>query len=208
MVIIPIGIDCEVAEVLKKINIRTVAYPFDWNVTYCGVNEIIKNNFKDFVPTTRYGIQKNPKYSTVFNKYGTMFIHEDWIKDEKNEQNKYYRRIERFQKLLNDSNETIYFIRKGHMFHHHTEYYFQDDMESVTDLSNFLRQSYPKLTFKIILTICCPSCYNDDIPLIEDPNIVVFKNIRDIPINLYHCMIQEILPYIDKNEINLPQKQV
>lgn len=211
MIIIPIGVDCGVADALKKLNKRNCAYPFDWNVTYCGVSEILKNTFCDFVPMTRYGIQKDPRYSSVFNKYGVLFIHDDWMKNAKVEQDKYHRRVERFQKVLNEhsksseTGDTIYFIRKGHMFHHHTEYYFQDDVESVTELSNFLKQTYPNLKYKIILIFCCPSCYRYHIPNISDPNIFITNNIANVDIrtgsdNLCKCMMKEVLPFIEKNE--------
>ena len=206
MVIIPIGIDCGVAAALKQLNERTVAYPFDWNVTYGGIVDILKNDFCDFVPTCRYGIQQNPQYSSVFNKYGTLFIHEDWIKNEKEEQAKYHRRIERFKSLLDQhSSDTFYFIRKGHMFHHHREYYFQDDVESVCELSKVLKQKYPNMKFKIILIICCPSCHKHGIPFVDDKNIVVFSNLKNINIrntqdNLSHCLSKDVLPFIYKNQ--------
>lgn len=204
MVIIPIGIDCGVAAALKQLNKRNIAYPFDWNVTYCGITDILKNDFRDFVPTSRYGIQTDPRYSSVFNKYGVLFIHDDWFKNEKSEQEKYHRRVERLRKLLNEpSNDTFYFIRKGHMFHHHREYYFQDDVESVSELSKFIKQSYPNMKYKIFLIICCPVCHRAGIPSINDENIIVINNLRNIDIrntqdNLYSCMVKDIFPTIEK----------
>lgn len=37
--IIPIGVDCAMADFTKKYNLRNASYPFDWLVTYNGVNE-------------------------------------------------------------------------------------------------------------------------------------------------------------------------
>lgn len=209
MLIIPVGIDCGVAAALKQLNQRTVAYPFDWNVTYCGISDILKNDFRDFVPTTRYGIQADPRYSSVFNKYGVLFIHDDWIKNEKVEQEKYHRRVDRFKNLLAEPrDDTIYFIRKGHMFHHHREYYFQDDVESVCELSNFLKHSYPRMKYKIILILCCPACHRQGIPMITDANILVVNNIKNIDIrttqdNLCACMAKDVFSLIKKNEQSL-----
>ena len=45
MIIIPLGIDCIIAEFL-----RNRSYPFDWVLTYSGVHKIIDNNFIDFIP--------------------------------------------------------------------------------------------------------------------------------------------------------------
>ena len=45
MIIIPIGIDCAVADFLNKFKLRNNSYPFDWVVTYTGINDIIENSF-------------------------------------------------------------------------------------------------------------------------------------------------------------------
>lgn len=207
MILIPIGIDCGVAIALNQLKKRDTAYPFDWNVTYRGVSDILKNDFRDFVPTKRYGIQTDPRYSSVFNKYDVLFIHDDWFKKEKIEQEKYHRRIDRLKKLLKEpSNDTFYFIRKGHMFHHHREYYFQDDVESVCKLSKCLKELYPHMKFKIFLIICCPVCYRTGIPSINnDESIIVINNLQKIDIrntqdNLYNCISQDIFPQIEKIE--------
>ena len=206
MVIIPVGIDCGVATALKQLNKRECAYPFDWNVTYCGVSDILKNDFRDFVPTCRYGIQDDPRYSSVFNKYGVLFIHDDWIKNAKGEQEKHHRRVDRFKKLLTEPrDDTFYFIRKGHMFHHHREYYYQDDVESVCELSKFLKDTYPNIKYKIILILCCPPCHRNGIPSINDDNIFVVSNMQNINLrskndNLCNCMMKDIFPLIDKCE--------
>ena len=50
MIIVPIGIDCGVADILKKYKIRKFALPFDWVVTYNGIKNIIENDFADFLP--------------------------------------------------------------------------------------------------------------------------------------------------------------
>ena len=46
--IISLGVDCGVTFYLKEKNVRTIALPFDWVVTYNGVTDLIKNNFKKF----------------------------------------------------------------------------------------------------------------------------------------------------------------
>ena len=49
-IIVPIGLDCGIASVLKKYNLRNFSLPFDWTVTYNGVSDIIKDNFRNFLP--------------------------------------------------------------------------------------------------------------------------------------------------------------
>ena len=44
--IIPIGVDCGMAEFCKKYNLRTRSFPFDWIVSYNGVSKCIENNFE------------------------------------------------------------------------------------------------------------------------------------------------------------------
>jgi hypothetical protein len=48
MIIIPIGVDCGIADFLKKYNLRTVSLPFDWAVSYNGVSKCIEDDFKYF----------------------------------------------------------------------------------------------------------------------------------------------------------------
>lgn len=205
MNIIPIGIDCGVADALKKLNIRQHALPFDWNVSYSGISDIIRNDFKDFIPTKRFGIQNNGIYCSVYNKYNTLFIHEDWMKDKIKEQEKYQRRINRFRDLISkykDGNETLYFIRKGHMFHHHAEYYYKDDIESAKELSIILKELYPNLNYKIYIILCCKTCYDcEENYTNDDKNIIIINNTKNIKITdrcdeLYNCIKNNILPEI------------
>jgi hypothetical protein len=47
--IIPIGVDCGMAEFFKKYNLRGLSLPFNWTVTYNGVSNCIDNNFNNFI---------------------------------------------------------------------------------------------------------------------------------------------------------------
>ena len=47
--IIPIGVDCGMANFIKKYNLRNMSFPFDWTVTYNGVSKCIDDNFKFFI---------------------------------------------------------------------------------------------------------------------------------------------------------------
>lgn len=200
--IIPVGIDCGIADALRKLNLRDVAFPFDWNVTYSGVADIIKNDFESFVPMRRFGIQKDRTESCVFNKYDVLFIHEDWQNKKSEEQEKYYKRIARFKEVLESTRDTIYFIRKGHMFHTHREYYFKNDIESVVELAQVLKEKYPNLKYKIFLILCCPSCYNiNEHYKIPDENIIIINNSKNVNVqlqddNLCNCIVNNVIPLI------------
>ena len=108
MIIVPIGIDCGVADILKKYKIRKFALPFDWVVTYNGIKNIIENDFADFLPHNIVYRENND--IVVFNKYDVKFIHD---KFNESDIEKYNRRIARFKDLLNNK-ELIIFLKKGH----------------------------------------------------------------------------------------------
>jgi len=193
MIIIPIGIDCDVADSLRKLNIRKYALPFDWNVTYTGVKDIFENNFKDFVPQKRFSIYANTDNSCVFNKYNVLFMHEDWKNNTELHQEKYKKRIERLNELLLNTSETIYFIRKGHMYLHHKEYYYKDDIESVKELNIYLKEFYPQMKFKIILILSCLCCNMQYKNEIIDENITIRINNSN---NFCQYFLTDIVPLI------------
>jgi len=162
---IPIGIDCGNAGFLKDHNLRTASLPFDSVVTYNGVYNIIKTNFKNFIHTT----------DDIFNsKDSVTFKHHTFPQDTET----MLRRIKRFQTILETSTEHITFIRKGHAFHHHAEYknhikrttneetptndIIKSDIQDAEDLDGFLRETYPNLQYTIIVILICGSCFNSE----------------------------------------------
>ena len=48
---ISIGINCDIATILRDKKLRTTSLPFDWICTPNGVHEIIENDFQDFLTT-------------------------------------------------------------------------------------------------------------------------------------------------------------
>jgi hypothetical protein len=185
MIIIPVGIDCGVAKILKKNDMRKYALPFDWVVTYRGITEILRNDFNHFIP---YAIK-------AFNKYDVKFIHDN-LKDE-NDINKYKRRIERFKELIKNTTEEVLFIKKGHSYHHHAEYNYKDDVEDVIELDNYLQENYKHLNYKIIVALLCNDCYKS-VELPDNNRIIFFKNlITDIRHTHEHNVIISELHYED-----------
>ena len=177
-IIISIGCDCGVSEMTKKYNLRTTAYPFDWLCTYKGVSDIIKNDFKDFLPDLSKIEDLNivDGCPNVFNhKYGLKFIHDKLELQE--EKDKYERRINRFKELLkNPPKEKIIFMKKGFNYHNIGEYELKSEIEDIIELNNYLQEKYKDLNYEIILILMNYKYYKDfDINSIKEKNIKIYK---------------------------------
>ena len=172
---ISIGIDCDTAEIIKKNNLREMAFPFDWVVTYNGVAKIIQNNFKDFLPNSGSEIL-NPKSNS-------LFLHHKFP----NNKDKFIRRIRRMDHILKTTKERVFFIRKGHVKYHHHEQNgrYQNikcDILDAEDLNKVLKEKYPNLKYTIIVILCCNKCYHQDKKyLSKTDNVRIFKVIKEKP---------------------------
>ena len=163
MLFVPIGIDCDVAYLLKKYNLRKMSLPFDWNVSYTGVSKSIDSDFEEFT---------EPLNKSRVNKYDVYFHHDfEFASMLITDKEKYKRRCDRLLSILNTSNETpsehIVFVRKGHLCRHHDEQnaVYSDDMNDICEAECFdriLLNKYPKLKYKIILILGCTKCFNQD----------------------------------------------
>lgn len=156
MIYISIGIDCDVGKFLKRHNVRNMAFPFDWNVSYNGVSKCFESNFANF-----------SEQSNQINKYDVYFHHDFQNNSTINSDiEKYNRRCERLINILETTNDTIIFIRKGHLNSHHIEPHGQDkianDIKDVEHLNNILRHKYPQLKYKIVLALGCDMCFSKD----------------------------------------------
>lgn len=152
--IIPIGVDCGMAEFCKKYGLRTMAFPFDWNVTYNGVSACIGDSFNHFT---------DPLHDK-FNEYGMYFTH-DFENDSVNQdREKYTRRCQRLMNILESSKEII-FCRKGHASHNHSDHSekgitIANDIDDAEQLNIILKNKYPHLKYKIIVILVCGTCFN------------------------------------------------
>ena len=170
--IIPIGVDCGVADFLKRYNLRHVSSPFDWVVTYNGVSACIDDGFKHFIPISTDRI----------NKYNIYFHHDFAPETYAADKVKYNRRIERFKSMLESSTEEHIFIRKGHAPHHHGEHsgkytVIKSDIEDVADLDRILAIKYPSLKYKIILTVVCGKCYDPSNIYISSDRVKIYNTV-------------------------------
>jgi hypothetical protein len=175
MIIIPFGVDCSVASFIKKFNLRTLAFPFDWTVTYDGISECIKDNFSEFIPS----------YGSRINKYDVYFHHDFTPETFSNDEIKYNRRTSRLLDILEKSTELIAFFRRGHCYHHHGEYIhycgkynnITNDIEEGEKLDKCLTNKYPNLHFKIFIILQCPKCFDEDKTYNSSSNKVQVYNI-------------------------------
>jgi len=173
MIVVPIGVDCGLADIIKRHNLRYISLPFDWSVSYGGVSEIIRNKFKDFIPVDNNKINKTYNYN---------FFHNDFPKDN----DKINRRCDRFIELLNNGTESLVFIRKGHAFHHHKEsenlnLKLENDIKDAEKLNNVLKDDYPELKYKIIVLLVCSKCFDEQIIYeSEDVNITIHNIVSPV----------------------------
>ena len=154
--IVPIGVDCGMAEFLKKYNLRTSSFPFDWTVTYNGVSSCINDDFKFFTEPLDKRI----------NKYD-MYFHHDFIHHHLLSQDteKYVRRYNRLLEILTSGSEEVIFCRKGHASHLHKEHngkytHITSDLDDAEQLNLVLQTKYPNLKYKIIVILVCGDCFN------------------------------------------------
>jgi hypothetical protein len=154
--IIPIGVDCGMANFCIKYNLRNMSLPFDWNVTYNGVSKCIEDDFNLFTEPLNNRI----------NHYDVYFHHDFENNDLLNhDKEKYSRRCQRLRNILETSNEEIIFCRKGHACHHHSEHNSKynnitNDIEDAERLDVILSKKYPQLNYKIIVVVVCGKCFN------------------------------------------------
>ena len=154
--IIPIGVDCGMAEFLKKYNLRNTSLPFDWNVSYC-VSKCIDDNFIFFTEPLNNRI----------NQYDIYFHHDFENNNNLEDKEKYNRRCQRLINILETSNDEIIFCRKGHACHHHDEHNGKysniiNDIDDAEKLDIIIQNKYPKLKYKIIVILVCGKCFNSN----------------------------------------------
>lgn len=138
--IIPIGCDCHPAYTLHELNIRKNSLPFDWLNTnpikgLKFVSDNLENNFIDFLEK----LFKNSKGHIVSEKYPyAEFMHEKKLIECKSERDKYIRRINRFQKLIN---KEVYFLYNVTSNSLESEKHVKEFYNSVLDFSSQIKKN-------------------------------------------------------------------
>jgi hypothetical protein len=172
MIIIPIGIDCGLANLLQEYKLRNFSLPFDWCVSYNGISRIIKNNFDKLIP-------ENVGKNILNKKYDIFFFHNIFPDDTE----KMRRRVNRLKDILENSNDTVIFFRKGHASHHHLEHDYKElksDICDAEDLDIILQTKYPNLDYKIIVVLVCYKCFDININYISNSSKIRIYNITSI----------------------------
>lgn len=171
--IVPIGVDCGMAEFLKKYRLRSFSFPFDWTVTYNGVSSCIDDDFKFFTEPLEQRI----------NKYDIYFHHDfDHHHLLSQDTEKYVRRYNRLIDILKSGNEEIIFCRKGHASHLHKEHNgkytnITSDIDDAEKLDIVLQAKYPNLKYKIIVILVCGDCFNPNEVYTSESSRIEIHNI-------------------------------
>jgi len=129
---VPVGFNCGIAHYLREHNLRKAALPFDWNITPLNVvGLLIESNFEGFLE--KENLKFNPaQYRQYFDEHGNtlvkkdqyitpvvcerykMLFPHDFTENGEIEfdevSSKYKKRIERFQKLVEDKKQPVCFI--------------------------------------------------------------------------------------------------
>ena len=158
---ISLGYGCQIAEKLRDLNLRNFSLPFDWVIPHGGVSNIIKNNFKNFLPQDKF-INSHGDEHPMNLESKLIFPHNTFPKDEQAMK----RRIVRFMELLEQKDDQLIFLKRGHLESHHNAEYatkhdwsIKNDIHECEELSAYLKTKYPKLKFKIVLILLCSLCF-------------------------------------------------
>ena len=113
-----IGYDCSPAMALRTLQLRNFALPFDWVVSniQC-IEKCFRDNFEKYHTNLRIINEKG-----LIDEYGFIFPHDytldnngeisgDWSTQYNTVKEKYNRRIERFNHIMNDSKPIIVLCR-------------------------------------------------------------------------------------------------
>jgi hypothetical protein len=145
-VVVPFGHRCTSALICKFASLRKVSLPFDWTIPLfpIKIQNIIDNNFKDFIPIDIH--------NNVFkNKYDIRLEHFNNDIDKGIEE--YMRRIDRFKDIINDSKK-IYFVYANEDYLYDQSYRTDDFNESIfqqmLDLELFIKNKYPDINYNIL----------------------------------------------------------
>lgn len=107
------GYDCSPASTLQNLKLRNFALPFDWVVSnVVSLEKCFEDKFIKYHTNLRL-IENNTK---IMDEYGFIFPHDYpninyWINDYNTVREKYCRRIERFNNIINDKKPIIVLCR-------------------------------------------------------------------------------------------------
>lgn len=186
-IVVSLGIDCGIADFLRKEGIRKLSFPFDWCVS--GSSRRLTDAFKEGFPN--WCIPSNEfKQRCVVNHFNVDFAHHDATRPDV--ARTFERRIKRLQQCIAASScdmgllaspstlplgSPIHFVRRSHSnYSHNPPNSDGNEVKDVQDLDNWLQQQKPKPNYKIWLFLCCHSC--DQNRIVPPPtDTLVVKNL-------------------------------
>lgn len=161
-IFISLGYGCQIAQQLKNHGLRESSLPFDWVIPHSGITDIIKDEFKNYLPNDIFTNSNGDSHHMSIEDH-TLFPHNKFPEDKE----QMTRRINRFIELLKSEDKELCFIKRGHMDDHHNAEYaikygwdITNDIDECEELFSFLKVKYPNLKFKIILFLLCSKCYD------------------------------------------------
>ncbi len=147
--IIPLGINCSLAETLKKIGKRNISHPLDWVVSFGGISKLFQKKFEGFIPVKKYKYPNNDEFFWS-EDFGIVFRHDNFPESTE----KYQRRIDRLLNLLSTTTEHVVFVRKCHQHSHHQEVshhniLYDNDIKDIIEFDKIIKKI--TLTYHTIL---------------------------------------------------------
>jgi len=155
MVYISLGSTCSIVYNLKRLELRTKAYPFDWIriLNLNKITELINNNFDKFLDIDNFEFKEYSDKFMIDGEYGSYIYSNDYCNfyhefnkpinecDVDEFINKYQRRINRFMDLLN-SDEEIIFVR---------EELRKVNINKINNFINSIQNVNPNINFKLVI---------------------------------------------------------
>jgi hypothetical protein len=190
--VISLGSNCMPALHAQHHELRTLAFPFDWNFTpFKSLISLIKNDFQDFCELKYLYINNRSTSDAVSNTKYQFVIHHtfrpiDWenspnglipLNQEAMEyfeeiKSMFQRRIERFIQIMH-SGVPVYLLR------------FEDiNQNQAEELYTLLKEKYPLSNF---LLVCIDEYYKKNVNTWESPN----KKIYHFYLNPTHRLITD-----------------
>ena len=161
--VVPIGVHCSAAAALRRLNIREMAFPFDWMVSgFINLYNCFNEDFKHFLEKNSlrprydnqaivdyYGFEFPHDFPTTQNliskenagdgQVAQSLIHPNFKDYADAVKSKYDRRIERLYQILNSS-EKVFFIR-----------HFGMDRNQAISFRDLILKKFPKLDFLLVV---------------------------------------------------------
>ncbi|MBI2743548.1 MAG: hypothetical protein HYX48_06495 [Chlamydiales bacterium] len=160
-IVVTLGCDCMIALQLRAANLRSAAFPFDWNFSFIidRVVELLDEDFEHYLSPNYLCLKKseviNTRYTIEF-KHDGQFFDPGSGKISNEIYDKYQRRIARFRALKNYPGKVI-FMRSAFDYHRFPFHDYGDermgkiDAKEAEALRDALARYFPNLNFVLVV---------------------------------------------------------